>query len=220
MNKNPTCLPPASGWLRVLWTPNRWSRGGECLGQLAPEQVDNPEVLYVARRIAEGEEHYEEATSLLKAASSKRILPTWWPVTTWPGAISVLGGRGLGQQISGPVRSHRKRPQALLASPTKRRTPWYQSGSVLRAGRSLFTPGNHRSRLALAGKTSLHHSNDKYWPAHEALLHFYRAWAPRVRKRLLTIVSAWPAVRRRHEFIEPPRHQGRQNQKERNLTDG
>lgn len=49
-----------------------WSQAEEVLKEMSPTDADNPELLYLRGRIAEGREHYEEAITFLRRAIAAR----------------------------------------------------------------------------------------------------------------------------------------------------
>lgn len=153
---------------------NEWQQAQSCLDQLPPEQADNPEVLYVRGRIAEGEERWDDAIPLLKKALEVN------PAERDACYHLAMCYQHKGDEASASkyqdqfdrIEKDQKRLLALTndekdALPTNPALCTELGAVCLRLG--------IRDRGIYWLNTALRISHDKYWPAHEHLLHFYES---------------------------------------------
>jgi tetratricopeptide (TPR) repeat protein len=180
LQQDPSSFAARVGQAACYVDDNQWQAARSCVEQLPREKWDNPDVLYVRGRIAEGEGRFDEATSLLQAA-----------LTANPSESSACYHLVQCYQRQGDEASASKyqeqfdrieRDQKRLVALTNETKDALPSNPAL-----CCELGEICLRLGIKDRgvywlnTALR-LDGRYWPAHEQLLRFYEGLGPKGEK--------------------------------------
>jgi tetratricopeptide (TPR) repeat protein len=180
LRQDPSSFAGRVGLASCYVDSSQWQEARTCLDQLPHDQGDNPEVLYVRGRIAEGEGRYAEAVSLLKAALEAN------PSEAAACYHLALSYQRLGDEASASKYQDQfdqiEKDQKRLVALTNEAKDALPSNPALccELGEVCLRLGiKDRGVYWLSTALRL---DDKYWPAHEQLLQFYESLGPKGEK--------------------------------------
>lgn len=180
LHQEPSSFAGRVGLASCYVDDNQWQQARACLEQLPRDKWDDPDVLYVRGRIAEGEERLDEAVSLLKATLAAS------PSEAVACLHLALCYQRLGDEASASKYQDQfdriEKDQKRLVALTNEAKDALQSTPSLCA-----ELGEVCLRLGIKDRgvywlNSALRLDSNYWPAHEQLLHFYEGLGPKGEK--------------------------------------
>jgi tetratricopeptide (TPR) repeat protein len=180
LQQDPSSFTARVGLASCLVDDGKWQEARACLEQLPRDQWDHPDVTYVRGRIAEGEEHWDEAISLLKSALAAN------PAESSACYHLALCYQRQGDEVSAGKYQDQfdriEKDQKRLVALTN------EAKDALPSNPALCTElGEVCLRLGIKDrgvywlKTALR-LDENYGPAHEQLLRFYESLGPKGEK--------------------------------------